>query len=94
MDWAVLCSAGGYSSILVFWIGASPQHPSEFAVATDADSTQGLRAIARADSATIRQPQPVTVEHDGISNIRVGKSSAIYYWYDSEKRWVTLAGAN
>ncbi|HUL03553.1 MAG TPA: hypothetical protein VLV16_10035 [Gemmatimonadales bacterium] len=102
VDWAVLCAVHGYSSILVFWNGAAPRHPSEVAVATDAEYLQTVaggppifaRTIALEDAARIPQPQPVPITHDGIRNLGPGKASLIYYWDDRRDKWVTLTSGD
>src|SRR5262245_369361 len=86
LDWAVLCAVPGYSSVLVFWSGGSPQHPSEVAVAT---GDEVLRTIDVIDSARIPQPQPVGIAHDALRVVLPESgAAATYYWDEPAKKWV------
>jgi hypothetical protein len=104
VDWAVLCSRGRTSSIIVFW-GGSPDAAEELSSAPDAGYLQGTgggsigysRAIGVASPAYIRRmhhsfggPVPPRLDHDGIDNAFVEKASTVMYWH--EGRWLRLTG--
>lgn len=105
-DWAVLCSRGRASSILIFWRG-SPNSVSEIAKAADAGFLQDVgggrigfsRAIGVADRKRIlacyreyggRRPPPIT--HHGIDDAYVEKASSVHYF--RRGRWLELQGAD
>ena len=106
-DWAVLCSAGGRSVVLVFWAGRLMPPPAELGLADDALYLQGIgagqigysRAIGRADTTSIRAhaeaydgPLPKRLDHDGLEDAFVGKASQILYYENGA--WQELAGAD
>jgi hypothetical protein len=106
-DWAVLCSTGGRSVVLVFWAGRLTPPPAELGLADDALYLQGIgagqigysRAIGRADTTSIRAhaeayggPLPKRLDHDGLEDAFVGKASQILYYEDGA--WQELAGAD
>ncbi len=106
LDWAVLCSRGGISRVLVFWAGRATTIDS-LAPSPDLDYLQSLgpqgigfsRAISVASRAYIldhakeyRGPRPPEPIHDGIDDAFVGKASGIHYF--TGKRWIGLAGAD
>jgi hypothetical protein len=105
-DWAVLCSRGGESSILVFK-GGSIEGVLELAMGSDKDSLQVVaaeeigysRLIFPADGATILRywrehggPKPPPIDHQGIENAFVEKASVILYYYKG--KWLWLTGAD
>jgi hypothetical protein len=105
-DWAVLCSRDRLSSILVFPSG-SANSVVELAQSPDANWLQGIggsaigfsRAIGVATPESIRNyyeahggPAPPPLDHDGIDEAFVGKSSVVLYWYND--RWQELTGAD
>lgn len=106
-DWAVLCSVGGRSTILVFWAGGATPAPAELAPTDDAVFLQGIgdgqigysRAIDRVDTAWIREhaeaydgPLPKRLDHDGINDAFVEKASQVFYYEDGA--WQELAGSD
>src|SRR5262245_41171779 len=106
MDWAVLCSRNGSSSILVFWNG-SLQSVSEIAKGPDrhyvgtiaAHEPVYYRAIRSASSAYILDhyrayegPRPAVITHQGIEDGDMEKGSIIHYRYRG--KWLELPGAD
>jgi hypothetical protein len=106
-DWAVLCSRGGESSILVFWRG-STKSVSEIAKAPDRGFLQtvsegGKVAFSRAIEAVGRdyilrhykayggRKPPPLLTHQGISDAYVEKASVVLYYHRG--RWLELQGA-
>jgi hypothetical protein len=106
-DWAVLCSRGGRSSILVFW-GDSKKSPVALAKASDdaywlGNAGEGFhyyRHLMTADKKYIlihyreygrEQPIP-PINHDGIDDGFLEKGSEVYYYYRG--KWWTLPGAD
>lgn len=104
-DWAVLCSVGGVSSILVYWNGAVA-NPAQIGELKDIDRLQdsgsGLtysREIAPVDRTYIVQhyqshsgPKPPPLDHKGINDTFAGKGSVVLYFYRQE--WLHLTGAD
>jgi hypothetical protein len=105
-DWAVLCSVGRISSILVFW-NASEINPGRIAETKDIDRLQGAegdkivysRAITAVGKADIMRhylgyggPRPPPIDHQGIDDAFVGKASVVNYLY--QKKWLQLTGAD
>ena len=105
-DWAVLCSVGRVSSILVFWNG-SETNPAKIAKMKDIDRLQSgadnmivySRLIEPVDRAYITLhykayggPKPPPIDHKGINDIFVGKASVVYYFYKG--KWLQLTGAD
>lgn len=105
-DWAVLCSTGRVSTILVFW-NASEIKPAEIATGNDEDRLQGWsenkivysREIEPVEKPYIIDhytayggPKPPPIDHQGISDVFVGKVSVVYYFY--EGKWLQLSGAD
>jgi hypothetical protein len=105
-DWAVLCSTGGVSSILVYWKG-SATNPAQIAEMKDIDRLQdsganGItysRAIAPADRARILPyyeayggTKPARIDHQGINDAFVEKASVVHYFYQG--KWLQLTGAD
>ena len=95
-DWAVLCSKGGSSTIVIFW-GKATACPASLARLDDAhylkrgkDKTvrywRSIRALGQDDlddRAGIVGLKPMS--HQGIDDRFVGKSSALFYC--SEGKW-------
>lgn len=105
-DWAILCSVGGVSSILVFWNG-SAANPERIAEMKDIDRLQdsgadGIaysRVIAPVDRAYILQhyqryggTKPPPMDHQGVNDAFVEKGSAVLYFYRG--KWLQLTGAD
>jgi len=105
-DWAVLCSVGRVSSILVFW-NASAINPSRLAETKDIDRLQGgggdrmvySRLITPVGRAYIVEHyrafgglQPSPIDHQGINDSFVGKASVVDYLYRG--KWLELQGAD
>ena len=104
--WAVLCSNGGSSSILVF-PNASGANPEELAKQDDQNSVQSdaqnrmvySRAIEPVDRKYIVEhysayggPEPPPIDHQGINDIFIGKASVVQYRY--QRKWLQLSGAD
>jgi hypothetical protein len=100
-DYAVLCSKGGQSWIMVFW-GGSINNPAKIAVGTDEDFLQSLPDGRRVYT---RRIEPVTEEyirrncstpdgsrppilHGGIHDIHAGQGAVVHY--RSLDDWVGL----
>jgi hypothetical protein len=106
-DWAVLCSRGGKSSILVFWRG-STRSVSEVAKAPDRGFLQttgegGGVGFSRLIEAVGRDyilshykayggRRPPRVTHQGINDIYVEKASVVRYYHRG--KWLELQGAD
>lgn len=104
-DWAVLCSRGRESAILVFWNG-SPDNSAEIARSPDRQWLQGympteigfsrgigvakVDAIRRRDRAYGRQTPPL--DHDAIDDPFIEKASVIHYY--NRGQWKRLPGAD
>jgi hypothetical protein len=105
-DWAVLCSVGWSSSILVFWNG-SEKNVSEIAKREDHIFLQGISADKIGFSRGIRPvgkdfimrhyrayggPTPPPIDHQGIDDAFIEKASVTHYC-DGGK-WLRLTGAD
>jgi hypothetical protein len=106
-DWAVLCSRGDSSQVLLFW-GGQADRVEAWAPEADATWLQGMgpggiqysRYLAVADSAAIARHAreyggplpPRPITHDGLEVGFAEKGSAISYWHDG--RWYDLQGAD
>jgi hypothetical protein len=105
-DWAILCSIGGVSSILVYWNG-SAANPGRIEETEDIGRLQdsganGIvysREIAPVDRAYILQhyqayggTKPPPIDHQGINDAFVEKGSVVLYFYRQE--WLRLTGAD
>lgn len=107
-DWAVLCSRGGVSSILVFWDG-SRESPAELArVPDDAywlgnarEGSHYYRHLMVADRDYIlvhykeydrSKKAPPPITHDGIDDGFLEKGSEVFYYYRG--KWLELPGAD
>lgn len=104
--WAVLCSSGGKSSILVFR-NDHDRSPDEIAKDTDShfliDTPQGWTSYSREISAVDRKfifyhyrayggPEPPPIDHKGIDDAFLEKASITWYWYNG--KWMQLQGAD
>jgi hypothetical protein len=106
LDWAVLCSVHGNSSILIF---RKPSAKRVIEVAREADTdrlqsgadgkTGYSRAISPVDRTFILEhyrayggPAPPPIDHQGIDDAFVGKASVVLYFYRG--KWLQLAGAD
>ncbi|GEM_PF-381524 len=104
-DWAVLCSRGGVSSILVW--NEESLNVMELAPGRDADSVQGVggdrmeysRLISAADRATILKhaadyggPAPPPLGHQAIDDAFLEKASVVHYFHRG--MWLRLQGAD
>jgi hypothetical protein len=106
IDWAVLCSHGGKSNILVFK-AQSNKGVLELAAGPDNNWLQQVgekrigysRRITAASGETIllyhREfggPKPPPIDHQGIEDSFVEKGSVIFYYYNGT--WLRLTGAD
>ena len=104
--WAVLCSARGFSSILVFRDNLDA-HPEELERSEDKGYLQNLgnnvigysREITAVDRNMIMTsyrehggPEPPPIDHQGIDDAFLEKASVIHYWYEGE--WLKLQGSD
>jgi len=104
-DIAVLCSVKGKSTILVFRGGAVndiaeiESGEDKGVLQTTGPNTIGFsRAIGVATPAHIRAyykefggtKPPARLDHDGIDDALVGKTSTVLYWFGG--KWLTLTG--
>jgi hypothetical protein len=104
--WAVLCSSGGKSSILVFR-NSYDSSPNEIAESTDnrfiVDTWQGGKVYAREISAVDQKfilrhyhayggLKPPQIDHDGIDDAFLEKASITWYWHNG--KWLQLQGAD
>lgn len=105
-DWAVLCSTGGASSILVFWKG-SARNPAELARMEDKTFLQGLaggkigfsRGLSAIGSDFILEhyrayggPKPPPMDHQGIDDAFLEKASVVQYFFKGG--WLQLTGSD
>jgi hypothetical protein len=106
IDWAVLCSRKGRSTIVVAW-GAPTRCPAEIVQVTAADDnnyvqdvgggpmafSRALRAVSEQDLRGWSEPPPPGVmEHQGIVDEFVGKAGTVFYCTGIE--WKMVASAN
>jgi hypothetical protein len=104
--WAVLCSSGGKSSILVFRNG-NDSRPEEIAESQDdaylVDTGQGWTAYQREISTADRKfiighyrayggPEPPPIDHHGVDDSFLEKASVTWYWHKG--KWMQLQGAD
>lgn len=104
--WAVLCSSGGKSSILVFRNNYDSS-PDEIAESPDnrflIDTWQGETVYSREISAVDQKfilrhyrayggPKPPAIDHNGIDDAFLEKASIT--WYCRNNKWVQLQGAD
>jgi hypothetical protein len=106
-DWAVVCSIGRVSSVLVFWNG-SEANPAELAKRKDLDRLQswagdkivfssaiapvGREYILEHYKAYGGETPPAMIEHQGINDVDYGKASEVLYFYRG--KWLHLTGAD
>jgi hypothetical protein len=105
-DWAVLCSTGQVSSILIFW-GGSIKKVSSIYSSQDRSYLQGiggdeigysLEIGVVAEKHILKHyqdhggPTPPPIDHDGIEHSFVEKASTVLYYYKGE--WLSLTGAD
>jgi len=105
-DWAVLCSVGRVSSILVFWNG-SDTNSAAIAKRKDLDRLQSWVddriVFSSAITSVVREyilahyrayggEKPPAVDHQGINDMFYGKASEVLYFYRG--RWLHLTGAD
>lgn len=107
LDWAVLASKEGASSILVFWNGAT-ENVSPLASTPDDNFMQhvggmGRQGFSRCIRAVDREfilghaetngsPEVPQIDHEGIEDAFVGKASVVHYLHGDT--WLRLAGAD
>lgn len=106
MDWAVLCSVKGVSTILVFWNG-SDKNPAAVAAMEDHIYIQAFRKDQSWYSRGIRPvgkdfimrhyeayggPKPPPINHQGIDDAFIEKGSVVWYFYNGQ--WLKLSGAD
>lgn len=104
--WAVLCSTGGFSSILVFR-GDSDTRPEELARKEDKiylqDVGEGKIAYSHEIQTVDRKfimthyrayggPEPPPINHHGIDDAFLEKASETHYWYN--RKWLLLQGSD
>lgn len=104
--WAVLCSSGGKSSILVFR-DSYDRSPEQIAESTDKrfiiDGSQGGKIYSREISAVGQEfvlrhhlvyggPKPPPIDHDCIDDAFLEKASITWCWHEGD--WVQLQGAD
>jgi hypothetical protein len=104
--WAVVCSSGGKSSILVFRNNNDPR-PDEIAEFPDnqflIDTWQGGTVYSREISPVNKRfilrhyraydgPRPAPIDHNGIDDAILEKASITWYWHDG--KWMQLQGAD
>jgi hypothetical protein len=105
-DWAVMCSVGRVSSILVFWNG-SETNPAEIAKRNDLDLLQSWGGEKIVFSRSIMPvgrkyildhykiyggEKPPAIDHQGINDLFWGKASEVLYFYKG--KWLHLTGAD
>jgi hypothetical protein len=106
-DWAVLCSRGRSSAILVFRDG-SATNVGELAEDADRQYLQVMdgrgaigysRVLSVVTPQRMRQrrlvhdgPDPRPFDHDGIEDAFEGKASVVWYWF--RRDWIRLTGAD
>jgi hypothetical protein len=104
MDWAVLCSSGNKSSILVFW-GGDTRLVSQIAKSPDKNWLQVIadrkiaysRHITSVGADAMREhyraedgSKPPLFDHEGIDDAFLEKGSSVHYWHDGN--WLELTG--
>jgi hypothetical protein len=106
IDWAVLCSKKGVSSIQIIW-GKPTTCPRELAPSEDrywferlgefrSEYSRSIDSVGRKYILDHYQayggPKPPPIHHQGIDDGFLGKFSVIYYCHESS--WITLQGAD
>jgi len=106
VDWAVLASKDGVSSILVFWGGAienaaqlAPTPDDAYLQQTDGGQQSFSRLIRAVDREFIVQhaegyggPEVPEIDHEGIEDVFVEKASIVHYFHEGS--WLDLTGAD
>ena len=94
MDWAVLCSVKGVSTVLVFW-NASEKNPAAIAPAEDVAYSRGIGAVGRdfimRHYRAYGGPKPPPIDHQGIDD---ASETASVVWYFYEGQWLKLTGTD
>jgi len=106
-DWAILCSRGGISTIMVYWRGTTAS-VSEMHEVADKNYLQvidgdGRIGYSRYIGAVGREfilycyrsyggPEPPLIDHQGINDAYLGKASMVHYYHRG--RWIKLQGAD
>ena len=106
MDWAVLCSVKGVSTILVFW-NASARSSTAVGSQKDLNYVQDLgrdqigyskrvnavdRAFIMRHYLTYGGQKPPVIDHQGIDDAFVEKGSTT--WYFTKGKWLQLTGSD
>ena len=106
IDWAVLCSVNGISTILVFW-NASEINPAAIAPMEDRNFAQsygrgqfgyvrGIDAVGRdfimRHYEAYGGPKPPPIDHQGVEDMFIEKASVVWYFYQGQ--WLKLTGAD
>lgn len=99
VDWAVLCSNGRTSTVVIFW-GKATACASQLARLDDAHFMQQgagkkmhySRAIEASDMSKVGGRGPKQMTHQGIYDEFVGKSSSLFYC--NEGKWRIFPGAD
>jgi hypothetical protein len=101
-DWAVLASKGRKSSVLVFWKG-STRHPSKLQTLPDklfiriaaevhAQYSRMISVVGKSfvdqHAVWYRGARPPPIDHDGINDEYVNKTSTVHYYYKG--KWYEL----
>ena len=103
-DWAVLCSKGGSSEILIFWggpvrcsSGLRKRQDQHWLQVVATGKIGYSRAISTVGSDQILSyyeafggPVPPPIKHEGIDDAFVGKASVIHYC--NQGKWIELKG--
>ncbi len=105
-DWAVLCSAKRFSSVLVFWNGSDKvseigsKAEDRYYVGFMPDGTpiyqRTIRTVGKKfildHYRAYGGPKPPPIDHEGIDDAFLEKASAIHYF--CRGRWLSLQGAD
>ena len=107
IDWAVLCSVKGVSTILVFWNG-SDANPASIASMEDRNFLQTINStdpgfsrsispvgkdfITRHYDPYFAPKPPSSIDHQGIDDAFIEKGSSV--WYFHARKWLKLNGAD
>jgi len=108
IDWAVLCSVKGVSTILVFWNG-SEENPAAIVPAPDSGYLQGAGGDQQWAYSRLIEPMGVEdifryhdlehlgiplppIEHQGINDQYNGKAFLVWYYFDGQ--WLKVAGGD
>ncbi len=108
IDWVVLCSVKGVSTILVFWNG-SEKDPAALAPMQDNGYVQGLggagqwgysrgiEPMGMADIVRYHDPDHLgdplpPIDHQGINDQYLDKAFLVWYYYDGQ--WLKVAAGD